>query len=513
MHRVYSLVVDHEQTDVLIVGAGISGIGAAYHLQRQCPDRRYLIVEGRAAMGGTWDLFRYPGVRSDSDMQTLGYAFRPWRGRSSIAAGEDILEYLHATAAEHGIDDKIRYGHWVSGASWSSDAVRWSVDIERAEPRPGESRALRVECKWLFICTGYYDYEAGYTPDFEGVEDFTGRVVHPQFWTDDIDYREKRVVVIGSGATAVTLVPALAQQAAKVTMLQRSPTYYISMPAVDPIAKALERLLPSDVAYRLARWKNIVMSYAMWKFCRTFPERARALLMRGVRERVGEVLDVDVHFNPHYAPWDQRLCLVPDDDLFRAIRSGKAEVVTDHVERFTPRGIKLRGGDELEADLIVTATGLSLKFLGGIALRVDGKPVEANDTWVYRGMMLSDVPNLSFATGYTNSSWTLKVDLTCSAVARLLDHMQSKGYTVAVPPRDDSLEQAPLLNLSSGYIARAVDRFPKQSTTDPWFVPQNYLRDLFTLKLARVEDGTLRFSRREPAARRQAPVWPVKASA
>ncbi|MEO0324774.1 MAG: NAD(P)/FAD-dependent oxidoreductase [Myxococcota bacterium] len=497
-----------EDLDVLIVGAGISGIGAAYYLQRDCPERSYAIVEGRDAMGGTWDLFRYPGIRSDSDMHTLGYSFRPWKDEKAIADGPSILRYLQETAAEYGIDERIRFGHWVKAARWSSETARWTVTI--ATKDAGD---VAIRCRWLFMCSGYYDYESGYTPDFPGVEDFAGRMVHPQKWTEDIDYQGKKVVVIGSGATAVTLVPALAASgAAKVTMLQRSPSYVLSTPAEDAIANGLRKVLPRGAAYQLTKWKNVMLSIALYNFCQKLPDRARAFLMKGVREGTGGAVDVETHFNPSYGPWDQRLCLIPDGDLFEALRGGQADVVTDHIARFTETGLVLESGDTLDADLVVTATGLKLKFLGGVALEVDGRRPDPSELYVYRGMMLSDIPNLSFAVGYTNASWTLKVDLSCAAVTRLLNHMAKHGHEVAVAAREEGLEDVPLLDLSSGYVRRALAELPKQGSVDPWHIHQNYLKDLLTLRYSKVEDGTMVFSRARGEEAPEAGVAPLRAS-
>ena len=489
-----------EDLDVLIVGAGISGIGAAHYLQRNCPERTYAIVEGRDAIGGTWDLFRYPGIRSDSDMHTLGYSFRPWREEKAIADGPSILRYLEETAAEYGIDEQIRFGHWVKAAAWSSETARWTVT---AATTAGD---VTIRCRWLFMCSGYYDYDGGYTPDFAGMDEFRGRIVHPQQWPEELDYEGQKVVVIGSGATAVTLVPAMARSgAAKVTMLQRSPSYVLSTPAEDALANLFRQVLPRRAAYLTTKWKNVLLGSLLYSFCQTLPGAARRMLMRGVRRGTEGAVDVDTHFNPHYGPWDQRLCLIPDGDLFEELRSGRAHVVTGRIARFTEDGLLLENGDTLEADLVVTATGLNLKFLGGVELSIDGVTPEPTEMYVYRGMMLSGVPNLSFAVGYTNASWTLKVDLTCAAVTRLLNHMALHGHDVAVARAEKGLEEVPLLDLSSGYVQRALDRFPKQAARDPWQIHQNYLKDLVTLKYSRVDDGTMSFARARTRARKQAP--------
>jgi cation diffusion facilitator CzcD-associated flavoprotein CzcO len=484
-----------EHFDVLIVGAGISGIAAAYHLQTECPGRSYAILEGRGAIGGTWDLFRYPGIRSDSDMYTLGFAFKPWTNPRAIADGPAILAYLEETVRERGIAPHIRFQHLVTRAEWSSETSRWTVEALR-----GDARApVRLTCSFLFFCGGYYDTERGHRPEFPGESDFRGRLLHPQAWPRELDWSGKRIVVIGSGATAVTLVPALAERASHVTMLQRSPTYVVSMPDQDPIANALRRFLPERIAYALTRWKNIVLGMLFFAFCQRSPERARSLILRGVRQALGPGFDVERHFSPSYRPWDQRLCLVPNADLFRALREQRASVVTDRIERFTETGIRLASGTELPADWIVTATGLELKFLGGIELRVDGARVDPATRLTYRGMMLDGVPNLAWAFGYTNASWTLKCDLTCAYVCRLLNHMQRNQLSECRPVLADPTVQAEeLLGLQSGYVQRARHLFPRQGSKAPWKLHQNYLLDTLLLGFGRVDDGAMRF--RAPAA-------------
>jgi cation diffusion facilitator CzcD-associated flavoprotein CzcO len=479
-----------EHLDVLIVGAGLSGVCAAYHLQDSCPDRSYAILEGRESMGGTWDLFRYPGIRSDSDMYTLGFSFRPWTNPKAIADGPAILAYVRETAEAYGIDRKIRYGHRVVRASWSSGASRWEVEVATTA-----GKTVLLTCNFLFMCAGYYDYAGGHTPDFPGREAFRGRIVHPQKWTDDVGYDGKRVVVIGSGATAVTLVPELAKRAAHVTMLQRSPTYITSLPAEDPIANWMRERLPQETAYAITRWKNVLLGMAFYNFSRQFPEHAKRLILGGVKKSLRGASDV-AHFTPSYNPWDQRLCLVPDGDLFRSLRDGRASVVTDHIDTFTERGIRLRSGKELEADLIVTATGLKLRFLGGLELEVDGRKVEPSKTMAYKGMMFSDLPNVAAAFGYTNASWTLKCELTAVYVCRVLNHMKRHGYTSAIPRRTDpSLREEPLLDFKSGYVQRSIHEFPRQGSFAPWRLYQNYALDLMMIRRGRVDDGVMEFAR------------------
>jgi monooxygenase len=476
-------------TDVLIVGAGLSGIGAAYHLQTVCPGRRYAIVEAREAIGGTWDLFRYPGVRSDSDMYTLGYRFKPWTNAKAIADGPAILQYIRETAAEHGIERRIRFGHKVVGASWSTPDATWTVEVERSS-----GGRVTLTCSFLFMCSGYYRYEGGYLPEFPGISRYTGRVVHPQEWTSDIHYAGQRVVVIGSGATAVTLVPEMAKTAAHVTMLQRSPTYVVSRPAQDRIANGLRKVMPMRWAYFLTRWKNVALSMYVYRLCKRRPEQVKRYLVGAVRAAIGSRVDVTRHFTPRYKPWDQRLCLIPDGDLFHVLNAGKASVVTDEIETFTERGIRLRSGTELQADLIVTATGLVLRSLDDLDMRVDGRRINAAETIGYKGAMFSDVPNFAAAFGYTNASWTLKSDLTCEYVCRLLNHMARHGHRQCTPRnRDPSLQLEPWIDFSSGYVQRASAQMPKQGSKPPWKLHQNYLRDLLTLRYGRIDDGVMEF--------------------
>ncbi|HWF36537.1 MAG TPA: NAD(P)/FAD-dependent oxidoreductase [Solirubrobacteraceae bacterium] len=480
-----------EHLDVLIVGAGLSGIGAGYHLQVECPGKTYAILEARERSGGTWDLFRYPGIRSDSDMYTLGYRFHPWEQAEAIADGPAILSYVRDTASRYGIDERIRYRHRVVRAEFSSAEARWTVEVERGD----SAETVRLTCGFLFMCSGYYRYDEGYTPEFPGSQRFTGEVVHPQRWSDDVDYAGKRVVVIGSGATAVTLVPALAERAAHVTMLQRSPSYIVSLPAEDPLAGVLRRLLPARAAYPVIRWKNVLVTMLSFELSRRRPRLMKALIRRGIARQLPPGFDVDTHFNPTYNPWDQRLCVVPGGDLFKAMRAGRASVLTDRIDTFTENGVALASGVELAADLIVTATGLSLLALGGVELAVDGAEVELPETMSYKGMMLSGVPNLAIALGYTNASWTLKADLTCGYVCRLLNHMDAHGYRQCVPRRDPSVAERPFIDFSSGYVLRSLDKFPKQGSRAPWRLYQNYPRDIMSLRFGALEDGAMQFSR------------------
>lgn len=486
-----------EHVDVIIVGAGISGIGAGYHLQSKSPDRRYMILEGRAAIGGTWDLFRYPGIRSDSDMYTLGYAFEPWTDAKAIADGPAILSYVTGVASKYGIDRHIRFGHHVKAAHWSTPDARWTITAVSG----GE--VVQYSCNFLFMCSGYYNYARGHMPEFAGADDFAGQIIHPQFWPDALDYAGKRVVVIGSGATAVTLVPEMAKQAAHVTMLQRSPTYVVSRPAEDATANRLRALLPSKLAYGITRWKNVLFGMFFFRMARRQPAKVKERIIGMVREHLGTEFDVETHFTPRYNPWDQRLCLVPDADLFDAIKAGTASVATDHVDHFDASGIVLKSGKRLDADIVVTATGLELQLLSDVAFSVDGRPVNLADTFNYKGMMYSDVPNMASSFGYTNASWTLKADLTCAYVCRLLNTMRKRGLRQVTPRISRDLEARPFLDFSSGYVTRAMERFPKQGDKQPWQVHQNYARDLMALRFGSVDDD-MEFSNpvsaRQPAA-------------
>jgi monooxygenase len=491
-----------EHLDVLIVGAGLSGIGAAHHLQEAFPTRSYAIFEAREELGGTWDLFRYPGIRSDSDMHTLGYRFKPWTAAKSISDGEAILDYVRETAREGRIDSKIRFQHRVVRAEWSSEEARWTVEAERVNS--GES--VRLTCGYLWVCSGYYRYDEGFTPEFPGADDFSGEIVHPQHWPEDLDYSGKRVVVIGSGATAVTLVPAMAEKAAHVTMLQRSPTYIASLPAEDPIANRLRGFLPTKAVYTIVRWKNVVLQALIYQLSRRRPQAVKRMIRRGVERSLPPGYDIDKHFKPKYNPWDQRMCLVPNGDLFEAIRNGDATVVTDTIERFTESGIKLDSGERLEADVIVTATGLNLLFLGGMELVVDGEPVDVSKKMAYKGMMLSGVPNCAFTVGYTNASWTLKADLTSEYVCRVLSHMDAHGYRKSVPELSDpSVEELPLLDFTSGYVLRSLDQFPKQGSKEPWKLRQNYVLDIRTIRRGPIDDGAMRFSNPAPRGSKSEP--------
>ncbi|MGY1760778.1 flavin-containing monooxygenase [Geodermatophilus sp. SYSU D00779] len=481
-----------EHLDVLVVGAGISGIGAGRYLTTELPAKSFAVLEARAASGGTWDLFRYPGIRSDSDLHTFGYEFKPWRDEQSIADAPRILAYLRETITENGLDAHIRYHHRVLAASWSTADARWTVDVERTDT--GER--LQLSAGWLFCAGGYYRYDEGFTPVFPGRERFRGPVVHPQAWPEDLDYAGKRVLVIGSGATAVTLVPAMAGTAGHVTMLQRTPSYVMPVPRNDALADRLRALLGDERAYALTRRKNIARGIGIWKFCQKYPRAARRLIRWVNTKQLPEGYPVDEHFNPPYDPWDQRLCAVPDGDLFRAIRNGTADVVTDRIETFTEDGVLLASGRELEADVIVTATGLNVQAIGGISLTVDGEPVHLPDTVAYKGMMLSGVPNFVLAIGYTNSSWTLKIGLLCEHFCRLLAYMDAHGYDVARPePSDPDMPTRPLLDFAAGYIQRAVDQLPRQGDRMPWLTSMSYSTDVKLLRADSVTDPELHLSR------------------
>ena len=491
-----------EQLDVLIVGAGLSGIAAAAHLQRDCPDQRYAILEARDAIGGTWDLFRYPGIRSDSDMYTLGYSFRPWHSDQVIADGPAIREYVTDTAQALGISPRIRFGHTVTAASFDSRRGRWRVTV-----RQGDSPERHIDCRFLQLCTGYYDYDQGYSPEFPGRAEFSGTWVHPQHWPEDLDCAGKQMVVIGSGATAVTLGPSLAALGAKVTLLQRSPSYVLSLPSRDGLASLLRRWLPAGLAHRLTRYKNVSLATLMYQLSKRFPNFMRRLLRKGVRAQLGPGFDLDPHFSPNYAPWDQRLCMVPDGDLFRAMRRGQLQIETDQIDRITERGIQLASGNTLAADVIVSATGLNLKLLGGMQLQVDGRVIDPAQCASYRGMMLSGVPNLVFAVGYTNASWTLKCELTARYACRLIRHLQRSGQAICVAQEPTGgFPEQPLIDLNSGYVQRSAHLLPRQGLRAPWRLYQNYWLDWITLRLLPLRDRHLQFL---PAGQPITPTGPL----
>jgi cation diffusion facilitator CzcD-associated flavoprotein CzcO len=487
------MVVEH--VDVLIIGAGVSGIGAACHLTRECPGTSYLVLERRERIGGTWDLFRYPGVRSDSDMFTFGYNFRPWNETTVLADGPSIRRYVEDTAAEYGVPEHIRFGMHVLKANWSSETARWTLDVRDARTK----RRKKFSANFVIACTGYYNYDEGFRPRFPGEETFPGPIVHPQFWPEDLDYRDKKVVVVGSGATAVTLLPAMAPDVAHITMLQRSPTYILTLPAVDKLSEQLRRVLPDSVVFAMTRRRNIALQRGLYRLSRAQPGLVRTLILKAAQRQLHGASDM-ANFSPRYKPWDERLCVVPDGDLFKALRTGKAEIVTDAVERFTPNGIRLTSGAELEADIIVTATGLNVQMMGGGELEVDGEPVRLSDRLTYKSVMLEGVPNAALVFGYTNASWTLKADLASEYACRLINHMRQRGYTQAVAHATDADrgDGSVLDALNSGYVLRAKDELPRQGARKPWVVRQDYVRDVPVLKLAPMEDGVLQF-RRAPA--------------
>jgi monooxygenase len=481
-----------EHVDVLIVGAGVSGIGAACHLTRECPDKSYLILERRQRMGGTWDLFRYPGIRSDSDMFTFGYNFRPWNEIKVLADGPSIQKYVSETAAQYGVDEHIHYGLKVLKGSWSTELGKWTVEA-RDE---ATGRKKKFTANFLMACTGYYNYDEGYRPEFPGEADFTGPVVHPQHWPEDLDYRGKKIVIIGSGATAVTLVPAMAEDAGHVTMLQRSPSYILALPGEDKVTQHLRRVLPGSVAFRIARRRNIRLQRTLYGLSKSQPGFMRSVLLKAAQRQLHGASDIK-HFSPTYDPWDQRMCIVPDGDLFRTIRDGKADIVTDRIERFTATGIRLASGDELEADIIITATGLNVQMMGGAEVEVDGAPLVLNQTVTYKGVMLAGVPNAAMVFGYTNASWTLKADLAAEYTCRLLNHMDAHGYSQVVAHATDADRGtgSVLDTLNSGYVQRARDKMPRQGKSGPWKVKNDYLRDIPILRSGPIDDGVLQFSR------------------
>ncbi len=476
--------------DVIIIGAGISGIDAAYHIQDKCKNKTYAIFEARDNIGGTWDLFKYPGIRSDSDMQTFSYSFKPWIHKNSISDANTILNYLSEAVEENDIKKHIRFNHKIIKADWSTKNKNWTITAQNTKT----NESLIVTTNFLFLCTGYYDYDEGYTPQYKGLERFKGDFVHPQKWTSDIDYTNKKVVVIGSGATAVTLVPTMAEKAAHVTMLQRSPSYILSRPMEDKFANFVHSILPPKIAHFFGRWKNILMSMFMYSYSRRNPEGVKQFIMKQIKKEMGDDYDVDTHFNPSYDPWDQRICVVPDNDLFDIIKQGKASIETDHIETFTGKGIQLKSGKELEADLIVSATGLKLKTAGGIAVHIDGKLIKPSEMISYKGIMLKDIPNAAVVIGYTNASWTLKADLTCLYVCRLLNYMEKHNKKVCTPVfKDGNIKTEPIIDLSSGYVARSLDVLPKQGSEFPWKLHQNYVKDMMILKYKKIDDGYLKF--------------------
>ena len=474
--------------DIIIVGAGISGIAAGYNLQKSCPDKSFAILEGREALGGTWDLFKYPGVRSDSDMHTLGFRFKPWIHKKAIADGPSILKYLNETVDDYNLREKITYNQKVIASNWVSDSSIWELTVD------DNGQEISMSCNFLFLCGGYYSYDKPYMPDFPGMDAFNGRVIHPQFWDESLDYSNKKVVVIGSGATAVTLVPAIAESAKQTTMLQRSPSYVISAPAEDSWNNVLNKIFPVKFTYFVIRWKNILRTIIGFYLSRKYPERIKERLINLVREELGQDFDVEKHFTPSYKPWDQRMCLVPDGDLFSAIKDNRANVVTDTIDTFTPTGILLNSGNEIEADIVISATGIELNALNDINVSVDGVKVEANRKLSYKGMMLSGVPNLAISFGYVNSSWTLRADLTCEYVCRLINTMDKEGCAACSPEEDlNALVEDDYIDFTSGYVQRALDRLPKQGKKSPWRNYQNYLLDIFYVRLFSIKDSTLRF--------------------
>ncbi len=497
-----------EHFDVLIVGAGLSGIGAARHLKSQCPGKTFAILEGRATMGGTWDLFRYPGIRSDSDMYTLGYNFKPWTEPQVIADGDRIRNYIQETARENAIESHIRYDSKVTSADWQSDTATWTLTVQK---KSGETTQLT--CNWLMMCSGYYNYEEGFTPEFKGREDFKGQVIHPQFWPEKLDYSGKRVVVIGSGATAITLIPSMTDKAKHVTMLQRTPSYVISVPQFDPMVRVLLKFLPEMTVYKMSRARNNFITQMIFKLSRKYPNFMRKLLLKQVQAQVGKDFDMK-HFTPPYNPWDQRLCAVPNGDMFKVLRKGKASVVTDHIDRFVSNGILLKSGQTLEADIIVTATGLNLRLFGGMTMSVDGKAIEMNQHISYKGVMFSDIPNFSNTLGYTNASWTLKADLIAEYVCRLLKHLDKTGNRIAVPERKDpSVKPTQLLEMTSNYVARAEAYLPKGADRAPWKLYQNYALDKEQLHNGKLEDGVMAFRKPHVAAGTAAAGSPARKAA
>jgi monooxygenase len=479
-----------EHVDVIIVGAGLSGICAAYYIQTKCPQKSFTVLEGREALGGTWDLFRYPGIRSDSDMYTLGYTFHPWRNAKAIADGESILSYINEVADTYNLRSKIRLQHKVCGAEWSSEKQQWTVSVQQGE----NAEITKITCQFIYFCMGYYRYEQGYTPQWAGMERFKGRMIHPQHWDKSLDYTNKEIIIIGSGATAVTLAPALSDKAKHITLLQRTPSYVITLPAEDKLANWMNRTLPIGMAYTITRWKVILLNMVFYILSRARPSLIKGVIKNGVKQALGKDYDVDTHFNPPYNPWDQRLCMVPDNDLFEVIKSGKVTMVTDHIETFTENGIRLKSGKELVADIIITATGLVMQVDKAGQLTIDGKTLPLNQTMSYRGTMMSDIPNVAFAIGYTNASWTLKCELSSKYVCRLLNHMDAKGYKQAIPRQNDpSVGHIPIMDFTSGYVKRALTDLPSQGTKLPWKLYQNFILDKYMMVYNNLDDGVLEF--------------------
>lgn len=482
--------MDDKHVNILIVGAGLSGIGAAYHLNKECPNKDYLILESRDQLGGTWDLFRYPGIRSDSDMTTMGFRFKPWKGEKLVAEGGAILDYLHEIADENKIKEKIQYHSHVESAAWSSDMAQWSINYRN---KLDNSKSV-LTCDFLYLCVGYYDYDQGYEPDFKGRDNFKGQIIHPQKWPNDLDYSGKRVVVIGSGATAVTIIPSMAEKTEHITMLQRSPTYYMIRPNKNPLGNFIRKITNNTVAYYVMRWQNINMQSFFFKRARKYPQRVKDFLIGLVKDHLPENFDVDRHFTPPYNPWDQRLCLVPDGDLFNAINDGKASVVTDHIEEFETDGVKLKSGEKLQADIIITATGFNVLLFGNIDIKVDNKVIDSSKSMTYKGMMVSNVPNLIMTFGYTNASWTLRADLTAEYACRLFNYMDKHGYKYCQPTPEGEIEiDGEWLDFNSGYVMRVLEKLPRQGARDPWRNTQNYKKDVLQLRYGRITDKELKF--------------------
>ena len=484
----------NQEHDVIIIGAGISGIGMAYWLKKKCPTKSFALLEGRSKIGGTWSLFKYPGVRSDSDMFTFGYRFKPWKEPQSLSSGDNILAYLEETVQENNIDEHILFNHKMLSANWSDESATWVLKVET--PNGNE----QLQCKFLSICSGYYDYKEAHRPHFEGEEHFQGKTIIPQFWPKNLDYKDKEIVIIGSGATAVTLVPSLVEGGAKhVTMVQRSPTYIMNLPNRNQLFIFLKKYFPFLWAYRATRWMNILLQMTSFNLSKIFPKWMKKVLMKAAAKQLPEGYPVDKHFNPTYNPWDQRLCVVPDGDLFQVIKDGKASIATDEILNFTEHGVRLKSEETISADLIVLATGLKIQLLGGASISINGVPVNVNQSMIYKGMMVSSVPNLIYAFGYTNASWTLKVDLTANYLCKLLNHMDKKGYDVVVPEKEELSSDESFLNLNSGYIERAKDILPKQGSRRPWRVFQSYLLDMLATRFGSIPDNVLKFTKNQPA--------------